>query len=138
MNLETKITIYKFTPQVYSLIHLNSSGGDFLKPFQKSYNCTIFHLFSIIHKIIFQVLMSTFIDLLELGKHYQRFEGNKLKNVTFTRPAFHISTSIQHFGKPFLLFNSTNAYHPPCQSRQKVYQQAIPLNLTLGTQHETA
>ena len=33
MNLETKITIYKFTPQVFTLTHNSGNGTEFYSTF---------------------------------------------------------------------------------------------------------
>ena len=39
MNLETKITIYKFTPQLFTLTHFGVSGNFWLVIFKISYLC---------------------------------------------------------------------------------------------------
>ena len=38
MNLETKITIYKFTPQLFTLTRIGSNKGDYVVPDQFSHN----------------------------------------------------------------------------------------------------
>ena len=67
MNLETKITIYKFTPQLFTLTRF------------------ILHLFSTIYTIIFQALKSTFADLLECG---EKEIGRKEKNAVSRKYKF--------------------------------------------------
>lgn len=72
----------------------------FHNPFKKTTTNFILHLFSTIYKIIFQVLKSTFADLLECGeKEIGRKEKNAVaRNINFQRK-FRFSYSGDFSGK---------------------------------------